>query len=57
MLQEAKVLQDCIENAKSAYDVDPEFLGKIQEFEKKWYVSESHKVKMIRNGMCRNRTR
>lgn len=37
VLQEAKVLQDCIENAKSAYDVDPEFLGKIQEFEKKWY--------------------
>lgn len=49
VLQETKVLQDCIENAKSAYDVDPEFMGKIREFEKKWYVSESHKVKMIWN--------
>lgn len=47
VLQEAKVLQDCIENAKSAYDVDPEFLGKIQEFEKKWYAMESHKVKIM----------
>lgn len=44
VLQEAKVLQDCIENAKSAYDVDPEFLGKIQEFEKKWYATESAKT-------------
>ena len=37
VLQEAKVLQDCIENAKSAYDVDPEIMNKIQDFEKKWY--------------------
>lgn len=43
VLQEAKILQDCIENAKSAYDVDPEILGKIQEFEKKWYATESAK--------------
>lgn len=40
VLQEAKVLQDCIENAKSAYDVDSEFMGKIREFEKKWYKSQ-----------------
>lgn len=48
VLQEAKVLQDCIENAKSAYDVDPEIMNKIQEFEKKWYKKNDISINVDR---------
>ena len=35
---------DCIENAKSAFDNDPEMLAKIAHFENDWYIDAKEKI-------------
>ena len=42
---------DCIENAKSAFDNDPEMLAKIAHFENDWYIDAKEKTAPSRQGM------
>lgn len=42
---------DCIENAKSAFDNDPEMLAKITHFENDWYIDTKEKTAPSRQEM------
>ena len=42
---------DCIENAKSAFDNDPEMLAQIAHFENDWYIDAKEKTTPSRQEM------